>query len=442
MRKTLALVLLALLVLACGCGEGDGAQQAPPAQSEGLKCVFEDPEFSFQLLRTMGESAYACADIGECLTTAYRIQEGDFESWYREWYATAERLEAVAEGCLAEGRRVSAREAYLRAMNYYRTAEFFLHGDTEDPRILETWGRSRDCFVRAAALFSPEVESVEIPYEDTALPGYFYRVDESGVSRPLLIVHSGYDGTKEELFCQAAAALQRGYNCLTFEGPGQGEVIREQGIPFRPDWEKVITPAVDYALTRGDVDPARIALMGISLGGYLAPRGASGENRLAALIANGGVYFPLGGLISNVSEEGGLPSDPAEFLEYVREYPDDFDREMQEAAEGSPTLRWFLDNGMFVFDADSPSEFVLLYSEMTMEGRAGSITCPTLVIDSEDDDSFPGQPEELYDSLSCTKDFMLFRAEEGAGEHCQMGAMFLSNQRIFDWLDQVLTPGV
>lgn len=374
-------------------------------------------------MRTMGEPVYDCSDTGECLTTACRIEEGDMEDWYSEWYETAERVRGYAEESLAGGHTVSAHEAYLRAMNYYRAAEFFLHGDPDDPRILETWGMSRDCFAQAAELFSPTFEAVEIPYRETTLPGYFYKVDDSGEPRPTLILQTGFDGTLEELYCCGAeAALRRGYNCLAFAGPGQGGVIREQGIPFRPDWENVITPVVDCALTCREIDPDRIALMGISLGGYLAPRGASGEQRLTALIADGGVYYPVADLINNISSASDLPSDPDEFLEYVENNPDEFEQEIEEAMGESTTLRWFMDNGMYTFDAGSPSEFVLKCFEMTMEDYAEGITCPTLVIDSENDQDFPGQPRELYDQLTCPKDFLLFTAEEGAGEHCQMGA--------------------
>ena len=86
-----------------------------------------------------------------------------------------------------------------------------------------------------------------------------------------MIVHGGFDSILEELYTSAAApALERGYNCLTFEGPGQGGVIRKNKIPFRFDWEKVVTPVLDYALDRNEVDKQRIGLIGISMGGYLA----------------------------------------------------------------------------------------------------------------------------------------------------------------------------
>jgi pimeloyl-ACP methyl ester carboxylesterase len=121
--------------------------------------------------------------------------------------------------------------------------------DPSDPRIETTWGSSKQCFGEAAKLFSPSFGRVEIPYEGTTLPGYFYTVGNKELNdkpKPILIAHGGFDSTLEELYTSAAApALERGYDCLTFEGPGQGEVIRRQRIPFRYDWEKVISPVLD-----------------------------------------------------------------------------------------------------------------------------------------------------------------------------------------------------
>jgi hypothetical protein len=194
---------------------------------------------------------------------------------------TVKRVYKYADDCLATNHKISAREAYLRASNYYRVAEFLLI-NPEDPRIQITWESSEKCFSNAGKLFSPPIKSIEIPYGGTTLPGYFYPVKDNSnnttstsTSRSTLIVHRGFDSTLEELYTSAAApALERGYNCLTFGGPGQGGVIRKQKIPFRYDWEKVVTPVIDYALTmHKEIDPNQIALMGISMGGYLAARG-------------------------------------------------------------------------------------------------------------------------------------------------------------------------
>src|SRR6516225_4497212 len=103
-----------------------------------MKLTFKDQTFSFELLRAVGYAPYSGADIGECLATAERITEGDLESWHREWLRTADRIRTIAEEALAKQHLISAREAFLRASNYYRTAEFFLHVDPRDPRLLAT----------------------------------------------------------------------------------------------------------------------------------------------------------------------------------------------------------------------------------------------------------------------------------------------------------------
>ena len=144
-----------------------------------------------------------------------------------------------------------------------------------------------------------------------------------------MVFHGGYDSTVEESYLVVAAgALRRGYNVIAFDGPGQGSCLRDQGLHFRPDWEAVVTPVVDFALTVPEVDAGRLALMGMSLGGYLAARAAAFEHRIAACL--------------------------------------------------------------------------------------------------------------LYDELTCPKELITFREDEGAGEHCQEGALFLFHQRTFDWLDTLL----
>jgi hypothetical protein len=148
----------------------------------------------------------------------------------------------LAEKSAAAGHHVSAREAYLRACNYNRASYPFLFGTPVDPRLIEAFDREVDAFLRAAAHFEPPIEPVEIPYEGTTLPGYFYRVDDSGRPRQTLIATNGYDTTVQVMhFGHAVAAVRRGYNCLIFDGPGQGRVLYKQGVHMRPEWENVVT---------------------------------------------------------------------------------------------------------------------------------------------------------------------------------------------------------
>jgi pimeloyl-ACP methyl ester carboxylesterase len=397
-----------------------------------MKIVFQDPTFSLQLLRTIGATYYKGADIGECLSTAYRIKEGDFESWHQEWLKTAERVNKYADESLAAGHTVSAREAYLRACNYYRAAEFLLV-NPNDSRIQSIWGKSKECFSKAAALFSPPFEPLEIPFEGTTLPGYFYRVNKDSrntSSRPTLIAHGGFDSTLEELYTSAAApALERGYNCLTFEGPGQGGVIRKQNIPFRYDWEKVVSPVVDYALSRTqEVDPKHIALMGISMGGYLAARAAAFEHRIAACILYNGVFDGYDALASSLPKSllTAIENDKREIVNTI------FDILM----ESDANIRFNMAHGMWTTGANSPFELIMNSKNYTLKDIAHNIKCPTLVLEAENDDSFPGQPQKVYDALKSPKKYILFTSEDGAEEHCQCGAAALSNQRIFDWLNE------
>src|ERR1700760_2110309 len=151
----------------------------------------DDASFWFETLRVLGATPYGGADIGEVLVTAQAIKPGDYDSWYDEWLGTADRIAAEAEKACVAGHLVSARDGLLRASNYYRSADFYLHGDPGDPRIRHAYTRARDCFVSAAALFDPPVEPIEIPYDDTVLHGYFYSASGAGRNagpRPTIIM--------------------------------------------------------------------------------------------------------------------------------------------------------------------------------------------------------------------------------------------------------------
>jgi len=70
--------------------------------------------------------------------------------------------------------------------------------------------------------------------------------------------------------------------------PGQGEAMRLQSLALPPDTERVVKTLVDYLETRADVDRSRLALQGISMGGWSAPRAASGEPRISAVVTASG----------------------------------------------------------------------------------------------------------------------------------------------------------
>jgi alpha-beta hydrolase superfamily lysophospholipase len=398
----------------------------------------DDNSFWYETLRVLGHTAYGGADIGEVLTTAQAITAGDYDSWYDEWLATADRVAAEAEKALAAGHLVSARDGLLRASNYYRSAEFYLHEHPVDPRIDHVYTRSRECFVRAAALLDPPVEPVEIPYGDTVLHGYFYPAHRRGRDTgpmPTMIMHSGFDGTCEEMhWLGALAGQERGYNVITFDGPGQPAALHFDGLVFRPDWEHVITPVLDWVLDRPGVDRDRVALLGASMGGLLAPRAAAYEHRLAACVAFDGVY-DLGLTVTR-----SMPGPRAESEAVLRaESAPEVDAMIEQLMASDPSIRWAATHGQYVMGADSPRAFFASYLDYTLaDGIAEQIICPTLVCDAATDIFFDGQPQLLFDHLTCQKTLLKFTEEEGAGAHCQTGAQRLAFARIYDWLDDVL----
>jgi pimeloyl-ACP methyl ester carboxylesterase len=398
-----------------------------------MKVAFKDDSFAFELVRNLGFTYYGGADIGEMMATVGEISEGDFESWFTAWDKRAKKTLARADADIAKGHTVSARESYLRASTYFRMSEFYLHGNPSDPRILESARASQQSYSKAASLMGATWEPVEVPYEGTTLPGYFYKVDESDTPRPTIIFHGGYDSSVEELYYfGAAAAVRRGYNCLTFDGPGQGLPMREQGLPFRYDWEKVVTPAVDYAVARKDVDGERLALIGMSLGGYLAARAAAFEHRFKAAVFFDGV-FDYGGAMKNL-----LPSEATQA--YASGDNAGGDKVVQKVMSEVTNVRWAITQGLWSFKSPSIADFLEQTKKMSMEGVADQIQCPCLVLEADGDLFFKGQPRQIYDALRSPKDFYAFTAEDGAENHCQSGALGFKDEVVFNWIDTVLKP--
>jgi Esterase FrsA-like len=249
-----------------------------------------DGTFNFNLLRWLGLAPYHGSDVAEVLDVAGRITPGDFESWHREFMALARQVEH--EGW--ERHRsspVTLRGRAFRAAAYYRAADFFLHGNPHDPRIMSTWAAATEQFNRAIAQLTPPGERVTIQADGFAVPAILYRAGPEASPRPTVLMFNGFDGSQEEMLHVCGfAALERGFHVLTFEGPGQPSVVRGQGLGFRHDWEQVVTPVVDYCESVPQIDASRLGLIGLSFGGYLAPRAAAFIPRIRAVAAIDGLF--------------------------------------------------------------------------------------------------------------------------------------------------------
>jgi alpha-beta hydrolase superfamily lysophospholipase len=391
--------------------------------------AFRNSLFDGQLRRTIGHCTYGGAEISECLATAGRVKDGDRESWYRAWLSLADRTFAAAELSAGNGHRESARSAFLRASNYYRNA-FVFHLEAPLPALVrDAYERQRDAFQRATAVMVRPPERLAIPFEGTTLPGYFCSVE--GRRRPLIISVGGYDSTAEEsFFWNGAAALARGYHVLIFDGPGQGELLIERNMPFRPDWEKVISAVIDLAVSRDDVDVSRIVLIGESWGGYLAPRAAAYDRRVALCVLDPAQIGLFRAMLSRlplpVALKQQLPHGPRWLVVLLRAL-------MARMAK-QPTAGWALRRGMLTHGTATAWDYFVDAARYEQADLIGTIPCPTLVCDAEDDD-ISAYSKAFFDLLRCEKAYLRFRTDEGAGEHCVGGNRALFHERVFDWLD-------
>lgn len=375
------------------------------------------------------------ADFGECVVTVQNVGDGGVDDWYREWVATADRVAAIGDESAAGGHRASAREAYYRACNYYRSAYFPLYGAPVDPRLVEAFDKETDVFLKGAALSDIPIEAIEIPFEDRTLPAYFVTVDDSGAPRPTIVHTNGYDSTIQEMyFAHAPSAIRRGYNVLLFDGPGQGRNLIKDGIHIRPDWENVVTPVIDYASTRPEIDPDKIALAGWSFGGFLAPRAAAFEHRIAALVADPGQWdegpAALARLPLTDEQKAAFPDvDPdvlAPFEEWLR------------SPKAPSMLRWSLvQRGLWVNGVDNIFDYVVDLFRYELSSVAQNIACPTFISQAMADPVADYAPK-LYAAITAPKVLSQFTVAEGAGMHCEAMARTLYDQRMFDWLDDTL----
>jgi pimeloyl-ACP methyl ester carboxylesterase len=396
--------------------------------------VLDDDLFDAQFVRALAYARSGGAELGECVETARRITKTDGELWYREWLATAERAEQAALTSAAAGDPVGARDAYLRASNYFRTAGLFLMGTPVDDRFRQCAAKQTELFRAGAALLASPPEILAIPYEGTTLPGYFFRAGDPGddTPRPTVILTNGYDGTVEELyFANAVAALERGYHVLAFDGPGQGSVILDQGIPFRPDWENVVTPVVDLAVTRPEVDAERLVLIGWSFGGYTAPRAATGEHRLAACVADSGPYDLYDTTITRI------PGVLAHQLPDGNRLALTVLEKALESTMRKPSAGWALRRNLWVHGVDDPMAFLELARDYTMKGREHLVRCPTFVCHTVGDDISAEAPK-LAAALTCPTEHVEFGHDDDVTGHCEMTGRAVFHQRLYRWLDGVL----
>ena len=400
-----------------------------PSGANQATYFFKDSAFEYVFLNTLGRAYHQGGNVGKALYVIGQVEDGNFESAYRALTAAADEARAMAEESARGGHVESARQAYLWAQNFYDSVTYFADGSGVPSRMAATWQMLDDCWLASTRLFDPPIEQVSIPFEGTALRGFYFRAKGAARKRPLLILVNGSDGSLLDMWVMGGAgAVARGYDCLTFDGPGQGYALWKQNLHFRPNWETVLTPVVDFALTRSGVDPDRIAVQGISQGGYWVPRAVAFEKRIRAVIADPGVFD-----VSS-SWTATLPPPMLQLLKAARK--DAFDGFMAKSLD--PLSKAALSFRMRPYGFGSYYDTFKAVMDYNLTGVVERIECPVLMTEPANEAFWPGQSRRLYDALTAPKTLVPFSKADGADLHCEPNGFGLRDLRVFNWLDTVM----
>lgn len=391
---------------------------------------FSNEEMDFQLLRQMGSSSFGAASVGECLSLTNRIKDGAPESWVEEYTKLAQWQQKDAHKRASKGHTTSARDQFFKACNSYRAAEYYT--SCHNPNHQKLGMQARNCFRDAMDNLWHTFEDHLLTYKSIDLPVYFMSPSPHEQKRKTLLIVSGFDGTlEEEYFMRGYAALERGYNVVLFAGPGQMDVFRfYSGTHFEPDFENPTKTVIDFIQDRPEVDMDKLALMGISFGGYFATRTTAHEPRIKALVANS----PIIDLHDYMIAFTGY--DPAEAAEDLNFGLDDLVEIPEEIMNTEQKLR--SENLMIRFGQSTFKDTFVYLKEFRVGDDISKIICPSLALVGSGEG---GEPEKQYneftEKVSGAVTTYKFTEFEGADTHCQVGNPSYSAAVALDWLDEI-----
>ncbi|MFG2714747.1 alpha/beta hydrolase family protein [Streptomyces goshikiensis] len=468
-RSALTGIAAAAGVLAAGGGtagaEAAGAEAAGaaavgprpaaagPGPTPGAMRLFTDPGFEFAALLDLGAAGMRASEVGEVLTAVNAINaagasEQTFTEVFRSW---GDRLAAPpatagrgAGGDGGDGGRdtpsQTRRFRSLRAAQYYAQALFFVLGSARPGEEEALYRAGRGAWDTFGRLCSPAAVRARVPYEDTHLPVWFFTPEGPARPRPTVILTNGSDGQNLDMWTYGvSAALDRGWNALVYDGPGQGRLLFVEERIFTTRWERVVSPLVDWLERREDVDGDRIALTGLSMGGNLVARAAAFEHRLAAVACQPGCVSPwlgfdeeLRGIVTadktetnRVWNEEVVPELTPSQAYAVKKRFEVFSVEALRAARA----------GRVFTDLWTPAQVAM---GLDITKVAARIKAPTLVLDYDFEQFYPGQPRQMYDLLRARREYVKLTRATGAQLHCSPMAPQQHCDVVFDWLADVL----
>ena len=371
--------------------------------------------WSSALLNIISTAPFGGADISEVYQIRRMLElsdQEDDEAWFKACNTVAQKVEKHAEGFHDEGFMSPSAAMYLRASNYYQMAERFR--TPKDEKAINSFKKGVDCFHKFIQIGSEDIEIVEIPYEGKSLPGYFVGASGNNTKEPTpcVVYFDGLDITKEIQYLRGGITdlIKRGISVLIVDGPGTGEAIRLRGHHLRYDFDVAGSACVDWLEKRKDVNPKKIGIVAISLGGYYAPRCASLDHRFAACIAWGAIW------------------------DYYATWKKRIDNSFQTSLSvPGHHIKWIL-------GVDTLEEALNTLEDFRLDGVVQNMKCPFLIVHGEDDEQVPlKDAEKLFAaSGSADKTLRVFSAEEGGAQHCQRDYLTLGVYTMWNWFEEKL----
>ncbi|WP_428409756.1 alpha/beta hydrolase family protein [Hyphococcus sp.] len=355
----------------------------------------------------IGEIVDMCAPIKEAANNG---EDAGTLQFMEQWVKMADKLIGLAAEDEEKGRLFSAAAKLKRAALYLFTAERMQgHGH---PGRAETFAKAQEAFRKCIRFSNENCERVEIALEDGVMPALYVRGEGEG-PRPCVVYCNGLDSSKELLFWSSLpqALARRGVSCLCVDQPGTGETLRLQGLPATPYSERWASKAVDWLETQPDVDPARIGMTGISLGGHFAPRAVAFEPRFAAGACWGANH--------NWAEV----------------------QQKRLKREGENPVPHYWSHVMWVFGAQDMDDFHAKSADMNLNGVMERIKVPFLVTHGEKDRQISlDYAYQSYDQLvnASKRELKIFTPREGGVEHVGADNMSFGCDYIADWFAETL----
>ncbi len=394
----------------------DDQKENYDAHRSYVKLHFDNEEMDFSLQWILGSISNGGAELGESFYAAGSIKEDNPKSWQEQWEKMGDRVLARAEESLAKGHKLSARKSFLRASNYYRNA--LVSMDPTIPKFKALGEKCRETFKKGAKLFDPPIEYIEIPFEDTVMPGYFIKANKSGKkTKTFIMIGGGETFAEDNYFYIAPQAVARGYNFLTVDIPGQGMMPLYKKF-FMADTEVPLKKVVDYAYSRPEVDRDRLAMMGISNGGYFVPRGAQFDKRIKAVVVSAAV-------VDNYKMFKQMP-----FAKATQEEIDNWPA-YKKCVTSAVAWRWGLNPSDIKGQVEATKDF---------QFDPSKVLCPFLDLIGEGEyanEETQRQQKECMEALpNPNKKMIVTPMNEGASSHCVGDNRSLLAQLVFDWLDE------